>query len=319
MLAASSNGTGTAAAAGSLALVVEASCAAVGAQSIGQPRSRAPAAVFAGVAATDIDFEDLAEGFDPTPAADGSALCEDGAVSAEMSAHDAFFTPVACAGAFDLGERDGRGASPPEPTNWLLGWSILDEKWRITSPLPWWLPSPEVPPPLPPPTSDAGPSASRQIVLFAVMGTIIGLPVLLFAGLLLAYPPSNVVYDRPPYRANTRRSLACRRLSKPFYRWAFVQGRRFTEESIAYFTCVARSLDPATRLSCAVLGSAPFFIAPSPSSKVPLTNPATPQVQVPNQVCYQAAEAAAGHAHATGRDQESRGHAGSGTARRCVR
>jgi hypothetical protein len=97
-------------------------------------------------------------------------------------------------------------------------------------------PLPLLPPALPPPALPPPPHTSDDFNLTLAIGLLcvaVTVPLLLLVGLLLAYPPSagHRVYEQRPYRPSAR--LAClrfRQLSKPFYRWSFVQGRRFTDE-----------------------------------------------------------------------------------------
>lgn len=105
---------------------------------------------------------------------------------------------------------------------------------------------PPMPPPLQPPlASSAGDSAVlRHALLVAWLSFSIFLP-FAFAFVLCLLPcvrPGDddaqkqaVAIAKPP-RGKGLAALR-KRLSKPFYRWSFRQGRRFTDESIGYFTC----------------------------------------------------------------------------------
>ena len=203
-------------------------CQAQGAASLSLPPSAVSADAFASVPDAQVDFDQIGLGFDPLPKVQGSLLCRVGVVDSHLSELDSFFEPVACAGAFP---------SPGSDANWLKGWSILDGKWLMPSPPP---PSPTPSPPTPSsPPPDAPPSpmlssATYDVVALVVLCVAIAMPCLFVSGVLLAQPTSLDHYQKAMYKPG-KSMIACRRITKPFYRWCFLQGRRFTDESIAYF------------------------------------------------------------------------------------
>lgn len=95
-------------------------------------------------------------------------------------------------------------------------------------------PHPPFPSPPPPP---AGVSV-REIALIVWLSFTIALPfvVVFFICMLPWRAPRDQVLAKPPREQLSTFAKLRRKLSKPFYRWAFLQGRRFTDESIAYFT-----------------------------------------------------------------------------------
>lgn len=196
------------------------------------------ASAFANVSERDVAaFETMRGAFDPRPAASGR-LCHPDAVGNQLSAQDAFFERVTCGGALALA-----GA------NWLAGWSMLDRRWDSTAawsdapsalprppppppPAPWGSPPDAAPPPSlpPPPQPPQAPEAADVPIQAMLVGVALTLMVLIPAVTLL-----TVTVAFPAWQRLRRRVFTMRCLSKPFYRWAFAQGRRFTDESIDAF------------------------------------------------------------------------------------
>ena len=111
-----------------------------------------------------------------------------------------------------------------------LAWLLLMMTRQLSAtalPPPDATPPPALPPPPAPPQRPEAGDAPMQAVL---VGVAVALMVLIPAVALLI-----VTVAFPAWQRLRRRFITMRCLSKPFYRWAFAQGKRFTDESIEDF------------------------------------------------------------------------------------
>jgi len=189
------------------ALKIDATCREKGGGSLATPRISGASTAFASVQEADLTLESMRPEYDPLPAP-GDLLCSRDVVDNQLSSRDPFFDPVSCVGAFGVDE------------NWLKGWSILDLRWRRRDRLP----RP------PPPSLTAAPTQFFELDGMVTLLLIVGV-------LLVPFLITSIFASLQPYWQHFRENiLSARLISKPFYRWAFRQGRRFTDESIDYFT-----------------------------------------------------------------------------------
>ena len=230
-------------------IAVDASCLARGAGSLGELARSTMDSVFVGMPSGALDFDDLSSAFDPIPALPTGALCA-GAVSRQTAAPGGatgFFEAVECIGAFP---------SAGEDANWLKGWSLLDQRWVVAA-------RPSAPPER---VAWPGSMSVRDVSLLGWLCVTVLLPVLIClylckqwytvrprqASASAARPTADAWWERSrgaaPGSGGSRRGACLQQLfqpakalwrrvvSKPFYRWAFHEGRRFTDEAIELFT-----------------------------------------------------------------------------------
>ena len=187
---------------------------------------RPPVETFAHVDEASLDFDNITLGFDPLPASSGS-LCSAGVVAAHVADDDPFFEPVRCVGAFGGAEA---------AANWLKGWSKLDERWQMPPPPP---PGPPSSPPAAPPPSEPPLVADDSVPQLPVIVTGGVLLLLLVIAIVCRFKHAHNQRDER-LSGKKHKSSAFnkwfRSLGKPFRRWTFRQGRRFTDEAIGEFS-----------------------------------------------------------------------------------